>query len=98
MQDTLKKITVPTRIVYLVMWRPVHLLTSYPIHHRGPKNRTTWSRTEKVAAYFSITSVNYFNPQIERDRRGCQILNDTCISTSFDDKKDRGVEFKKRKI
>lgn len=91
MQDILKKITVPTWSIshYVATSSFVDLLS-----YHGPKNRTTWSRTEKVAAYFSITSVNYFNAQIERDR-GCQILKDTCISISFDDKEDRDIQFKK---
>lgn len=51
MQDILKEITVPTRSIshYVATSSFVDLL-SY-IHHHGPKNRTTWSRTEKVAQH-----------------------------------------------
>lgn len=51
MQDILKEITVPTRsISHYVATSPFVDLLSY-IHHHGPKNRTTWSRTEKVAQH-----------------------------------------------
>lgn len=51
MQDILKEITVPTRSIshYVATSSFVDLL-SY-IYHHGPKNRTTWSRTEKVAQH-----------------------------------------------
>lgn len=50
-----------------------------PIVHTPPwteKPDNLVKNGESRAAYFSITSVNYFETQIERDR-GCQILKDT---------------------
>lgn len=53
-----------------------------PIVHTPPwteKPDNLVKNGESRAAYFSITSVNYFETQIERDR-GCQILKDTRTS------------------
>lgn len=71
-----------------------------PIVHTPPwteKPDNLVKNGESRAAYFSITSVNYFETQIERDR-GCQILKDTRTSISFVDKEDCDIEFEKRKI